>query len=157
MEVGFDFCRMIRYAKIYYKVNPEKDCWRDVIFMAMAERIRYLVKRHPKNRQEIAKDLHISADSLGSYITGRRCPDVTMVRDMAIYFQVSADYILCVTSMKEDTPTKPSAEQEQSLLNLFRAMTPMQREIFLHSGYGIVNYTSIQKVLPMMEVPWEHT
>ncbi len=129
--------------------------------MAMAERIRYLVKRHPKNRQEIAKDLHISADSLGSYITGRRCPDVTMVRDMAIYFQVSADYILCVTSTKEDTLTQPSAEQEQSLLNLFRAMTyllkDLQREIFLHSGYGIVNYTSIQKVLPVMEVPWEHT
>ena len=59
--------------------------------MAMAERIRYLVKRHPKNRQEIANDLHISADSLGNYITGRRCPDVTMVRDMAIYFHKAVE------------------------------------------------------------------
>lgn len=125
--------------------------------MAMAERIRYLVKRHPKNRQEIAKDLHISADSLGNYITGRRCPDVTIVRDMAIYFQVSADYILCVTEAKTDTPSLPSVEQEQSLLGLFRTMTPIQREVFLHSGYGIANYTSIQKVLPTLEIPWEHT
>ncbi len=124
--------------------------------MAMAERIRYLVKRHPKNRQEIADDLHISADSLGNYITGRRCPDVMIVRDMAIYFQVSADYILCVTEAKADTPSLPSVEQEQSLLSLFRAMTPIQREVFLHSGYGIANYASIQNVLPVLEIPWEH-
>lgn len=124
--------------------------------MAMAERIRYLVKRHPKNRQEIANDLHISADSLGNYITGRRCPDADMVRDMAIYFQVSADYILCVLSTKEDTLTLPVMEQEQSLLSLFRNMTPMQREVFLRSGYGIANYESIQRVLPVMEIPDEN-
>lgn len=121
----------------------------------MAERIRYLVKRHPKNRQEIANDLHISADSLGNYITGRRCPDADMVRDMAIYFQVSADYILCVISTKEDSVV-PVMEQEQSLLSLFRNMTPMQREVFLRSGYGIANYESIQKVLPAMGIPEEY-
>ena len=43
--------------------------------MSIAERIRYLVKRHPKSRQDIAGDLFISADCLGNYITGRRCPD----------------------------------------------------------------------------------
>ena len=124
--------------------------------MVMAERIRYLVKRHPKNRQEIAKDLHISADSLGNYITGRRCPDADMVRDMAIYFQVSADYLLCVISTKENAAGLPAMEQEQSLLSLFRNMTPMQREVFLRSGYGIANYESIQRVLPVMEIPDEY-
>ena len=79
-----------------------------------------------------------------------------IVRDMAIYFQVSADYILCVTEAKADTPSLPSVEQEQSLLSLFRAMTPIQREVFLHSGYGIANYASIQNVLPVLEIPWEH-
>lgn len=123
--------------------------------MTMAERIRYLVKRHPKSRQEIAGDLHISADSLGNYITGRRCPDADMLRNMAIYFQVSADYILCVTSAEADIPLVPALEQEESLLCLFRAMTPMQREVFLHSGYGITNYTSVQQALPLMEVPAE--
>jgi len=124
--------------------------------MAMAERIRYLVKRHPKNRQEIANDLHISVDSLGNYITGRRCPDAHMVRDMAIYFQVSADYILCVISKKEDTLGLPAVEQEQNLLSLFRTMTPMQREVFLRSGYGIANYESLQQVLPVMGIPNEY-
>ena len=118
--------------------------------MSMAERIRYLVKRHPKSRQEIASDLYISADCLGNYITGRRCPDAAMVRKMAIYFQVSADYILCVAPTLEDTFTLPTIEQEQSLLSLFRTMTPMQREFFLHSGYGIANYASIQQVLPVI-------
>lgn len=121
--------------------------------MSMAERIRYLVKRHPKSRQEIAAELYISADCLGNYITGRRCPDAAMVRKLAIYFQVSADYILCVTPTLGDTFTLPTAEQEQSLLSLFRTMTPIQREYFLHSGYGITNYASIQQVLPVMGIP----
>lgn len=118
--------------------------------MSMAERIRYLVKRHPKSRQEIASDLYISADCLGNYITGRRCPDAAMVRKMAVYFQVSADYILCVAPTLEETFTLPTIEQEQSLLSLFRTMTPLQRELFLHSGYGIANYASIQQVLPVI-------
>ena len=121
--------------------------------MSMSERIRFLVKRHPKSRQQIASDLYISADCLGNYITGRRCPDAAMVRKMAMYFQVSADYILCVVPALEDTFMLPTVEQEQGLLSLFRTMTPMQREIFLHSGYGIVNYVSIQQVLPVMEIP----
>lgn len=123
--------------------------------MSMSERIRFLVKRHPKSRQQIASDLYISADCLGNYITGRRCPDAAMVRKMAMYFQVSADYILCVVPALEDTFMLPTVEQEQGLLSLFRTMTPMQREIFLHSGYGIVNYVSIQQVLPVMEIPCE--
>lgn len=121
--------------------------------MSMAERIRYLVKRHPKTRQEIAGDLYISSDCLGNYITGRRCPDAAMVRNMAIYFQVSADYILCVSPTLDDTFMLPSAEQEQGLLSLFRTMTPIQRELFLHSGYGIVNYASFAQVLPVLGTP----
>lgn len=112
--------------------------------MSMAERIRYLVKRHPKSRQEIANDLYISTDCLGNYITGRRCPDAAMVRNMAMYFQVSADYILCVAPVN---PTLPTMEQEENLLTLFRTMTPMQRELFLHSAYGITNYAEIRQML----------
>ncbi len=125
--------------------------------MALAERIRYLVNQHPKNRRQIARDLHISTDSLGNYITGRRCPDVNMIREMAIYFQVSADFILCVTSGNADMLALPSQEQEQSLLGMFRKMTPVQRETFLQSGYGIVKYTSIQKMMSVIETPMEHS
>ncbi len=110
--------------------------------MTMAERIRYLVNRHPKSRQQIASDLYISVDCLGNYITGRRSPDAAMVRIMAIYFQVSADYILCVVPAPEEVFSLSEAEQEQNLLNIFRTMTPEQKEIFMHSGYGIINYTS---------------
>ncbi len=123
--------------------------------MSISERIRYLVKRHPKSRQEIAGDLFISTDCLGNYITGRRCPDAAMVRKLAIYFQVSADYILCVTPALKDTFTLPTVGQEQGLLSLFRTMNPVQRELFLHSGYGITSYASIQQVLPVMEIPGE--
>lgn len=122
--------------------------------MTMAKRIGYLVKKHPKNRQQIASELYISPECLGNYITGRRCPDAVMVRKMALYFQVSADYILCVTPTLEDTFPLLAAEQEQSLLSLFRTMTPTQREVFLHSGYGIAHYASIRQALPVIDAPY---
>ena len=108
--------------------------------MTMAERIRSLVKRHPKSRQQIANDLFITSECLGNYINGRRSPDVHMVRNMADYFQVSADYIICAAANAEKNAALPTIEQEKNLLSLFRTMTPPQREVFLHSGYGITNY-----------------
>ena len=119
--------------------------------MSMAERIRYLVKRHPKSRPQIAADLYISTDCLGNYITGRRCPDAGMVRKMALYFQVSADYIHCVVPVPDETFKLPTIEQEQSLLGLFRIMPPMQRETFLHSGFGITHDMPIQQELPVID------
>lgn len=116
--------------------------------MAMADRIRYLVKRHPKSRQQIAADLFISTDCLGNYITGRRCPDAAMVRKMAIYFKVSADFILCVTPTADIPDTMPTASQETDLLSLFRSMTPKQREFYIQSGYGITQYATLQQLFP---------
>mgnify|MGYP002511138758 FL=1 len=113
--------------------------------MTMAERIRSLVKRHPKSRQQIANDLFITSECLGNYINGRRTPDVNMVRNMADYFQVSADYIICAAADTEKNAALPTIEQEKHLLSLFRTMTPPQREIFLHSGYGITNYEELHQ------------
>lgn len=107
--------------------------------MSMADRIRDLVKRHPKKRQQIADELFISVDCLGNYINWRRSPNASMVCQMALYFHVSTDYILCI-SPPEECGADSGAEQEQNLLHLFRGMSPSQQEFFLHSGYGIVNY-----------------
>lgn len=119
--------------------------------MAMADRIRTLVKKHPKSRQQIADELYISIDCLGNYITGRRSPDAAMIRQLAIYFQVSADYILCVVPSMEEAFMQSPADQEQNLLDLFRIMTPMQREFFLHSGYGIIQNKSSQEEILLQD------
>lgn len=116
--------------------------------MAMSERIRFLVKRHPKSRQEIAADLFMSADCLGNYITGRRCPDAAMVRKMAIYFKVSADFILCLSPSSRQPTPMPTPSQESNLLSLFRSMTPQQRDFYIQSGYGITQYDTLQQLNP---------
>ena len=112
--------------------------------MAIAEQIRYLVKHHPKSRQQIAADLFISSDCLGNYINGRRCPDAAMIRNMAKYFHVSTDFILCISDQAKETASLPAAAQEQQLLILFRSMTPSQQEAFLHCGYGIAYFSTLQ-------------
>lgn len=115
--------------------------------MSIAERIRYLVKKHPKSRQQIAADLFITADCLGNYIYGRRCPDASMIRNMAMYFHVTTDYLLCITDDERETGAQPEAVQEQQLLSLFHCMTATQKEDFLHCGYGIAHFTSLEQSL----------
>ena len=113
--------------------------------MSMADRIRYLVKRHPKSRKEIAGELYISIDSLGNYITGRRCPDAVMIRKLALYFHVSADFILGITDEQETALALPTIPQEQQLLHLFRSMDSHQREYFFQSGYGIAHFQALHQ------------
>ena len=112
--------------------------------MTIAEQIRYLVNNHPKSRQQIAADLFISSDCLGNYINGRRCPDAAMIRNMATYFHVSTDFILCIADDTKEAASLPTVTQEQQLLILFRSMTSSQRETFLHCGYGIAYFSTLQ-------------
>lgn len=111
--------------------------------MTMAERLRLLVKNCPRNRRQIASDLCISFDCLNNYLYGRRRPDADMVRQLALYFHVSADYILCISDAPEANKLPPSTSQDEwKLVMLFRSMTHSQRECYLDSGYGIVRFSA---------------
>lgn len=43
---------------------------------------------------KVAMDLNISREALSYYENGKRSPDITMLRKMSKYFNVSIDYLI---------------------------------------------------------------
>lgn len=59
--------------------------------MALAENIKALRKKKGMTQEELAEDLHISAQAVSKWETGQSCPDVDMLPKLAIIFDTSLD------------------------------------------------------------------
>lgn len=54
-----------------------------------------LIRKHKKDSQlKVALDLNISREALSHYETGKRSPDIQMLRRLSEYFNVSIDYLV---------------------------------------------------------------
>lgn len=59
--------------------------------MALAENIKALRKKKGMTQEELAENLHISAQAVSKWETGQSCPDVEMLPKLAIIFDTSLD------------------------------------------------------------------
>lgn len=59
--------------------------------MASAENIKALRKKKGMTQEELAENLHISAQAVSKWETGQSCPDVEMLPKLAIIFDTSLD------------------------------------------------------------------
>lgn len=54
-----------------------------------------LIRKYKKVSQlKVALDLNISREALSHYETGKRSPDIQMLRQLSEYFNVSIDYLI---------------------------------------------------------------
>ena len=54
-----------------------------------------LIRKDKKYSQlKVALDLNISREALSHYETGKRSPDIQMLRQLSEYFNVSIDYLV---------------------------------------------------------------
>ncbi len=56
--------------------------------------LKMLRKARNLNQQKVAMDLNISRESLSYYETGKRNPDIQMLKNLSAYFNKSIDYII---------------------------------------------------------------
>lgn len=61
-----------------------------------SDRIRKL--RGDRSQREVAEGIGTTHQSLGRYESGKRKPDLDIIERMAVYFEVSADYLLGLNS-----------------------------------------------------------
>lgn len=81
-----------------------------------AERLKELRCEEDLNQAQLAEILGVSPSTIGMYEQGRRTPDLEVLNKIATHFQVSVDYLLGRTDIKnfEDFP-----EEVQRLTELF--------------------------------------
>ncbi len=56
--------------------------------------LRLIRKKKGYSQLKVAMDLNISREALSYYETGKRSPDIQMLRLLSDYFDVSIDYLI---------------------------------------------------------------
>lgn len=78
------------------------------------EKLKKLRKKHGYTQEYMANQLNISRPTYTNYERGEREPDYQMLRQIAIFFDVSTDYLLDVsdepTPLRETSNNKPVRE-----------------------------------------------
>ena len=69
--------------------------------MSLGQRLRSLREEREVYQKELAKLLHVSVGTISNYETDTHLPDAEKIRALADYFQVSSDYLLERTNIKE--------------------------------------------------------
>lgn len=62
-----------------------------------------------KTNQEIADGVGVSRQTIGQFILGKTYPDINTLVRLADYFEVTTDYLLCITDYRLDAPTITNA------------------------------------------------
>lgn len=102
----------------------------------MENRIRELRLERGLRQVDVAKQLGISAQSLGYYENWVNKPDPETLIRLADFFEVSIDYLLC----REDeygtistSDTERYSADEKCLIKAYRALPPPMKEMALRT------------------------
>lgn len=80
--------------------------------MGFAQRLKYLRKDLNLTQEDLAEKLSISRSTVAGYETERKEPDYTMLEKLADFFNVSVDYLLGRTAIRESSTASATPEEK---------------------------------------------
>ncbi|RGS77604.1 helix-turn-helix domain-containing protein [Ruminococcus bromii] len=115
--------------------------------MKFSEKLRLLIDEFDITQKQFANDLNIAPSTIGGYVQGVSEPDFETLKRIALYFNVSADYLLGIQENKTNSlaevellrvfrsmENKTNSLAEVELLRVFRSMTNEQQQLFIEQG-----------------------
>ena len=100
--------------------------------MYFAKMLRRLIEESEITQKQLAEEIKISPSTLANYVQGTRSPDYDTLMAIARYFSVTTDFLLGFCLDKADD------YQEMTLLQVFRSLSPGQRDIYIEQGRAFV-------------------
>ena len=91
-------------------------------------KITLAYRRRNITQKQFANDLNIAPSTIGGYVQGISEPDFETLKRIALYFNVSADYLLNIPENKINNLA------EEELLRVFRSMTIEQQQLYIEQG-----------------------
>lgn len=86
--------------------------------MKFSDKLRALIEERELTQKQVAKDLNIAPSTMGGYVQGSSEPDFETLKRLAVYFDVTTDYLLNIHANKSNNFL------EDELLRVFRSMAP---------------------------------
>ena len=96
--------------------------------MNFSEKLRLLIDEENITQKQFANDLNIAPSTIGGYVQGISEPDFEKLKRIALYFNVSADYLFNIPENKINNLA------EEELLRVFRSMTIEQQQLYIEQG-----------------------
>ena len=79
-------------------------------FKVFSRRLSALMKEQGVTQEKLANDLGIKRQTVGLYKSGQSTPDAAQLRNIAIFFNVSSDWLLGLTDFREQDNTRVLAK-----------------------------------------------
>ena len=100
-----------------------------VISLNFGEILKELLETKEITQKQLAEDLNLAPTTLGNYIRGEREPDFQILKKLAMYFNVSTDYLLDFRNNE-----KIYGHCEDELLRIYRSMSDEYKALLLEEG-----------------------
>lgn len=91
-------------------------------------KLRSLIEERNITQKKAASDLNIAPSTMGGYVQGTSEPDFDTLKRIAIYFNVTSDYLLGIPNSKIQNSL------EDDLLRIFRTLTSEQQILYIEQG-----------------------
>ncbi len=101
--------------------------------MNFGERLAGLLREQHLTQCKVARDLNIANSTLNGYIKGPRQPDYATLVRIAVYFDVSVDYLLGRSNVRKG-PEQMEDKKEGELIGLYRCLQPEKQELLLEQA-----------------------
>ncbi len=94
----------------------------------MRLRIKELREQRRLNQEGLAIKLNLSQSTISAYEVGERIPDVKTLISMADFFQVSLDYLVGLTDVKQTVRKSDLSSDELEHLYLYQQLSTLEKE-----------------------------
>lgn len=101
--------------------------------MKIYERLKFLRKEQGLLQKNIADFLNISKSAYGYYEQGRNEPDIHTIVKLADFYQVSTDYLIGKTDVKQADLTK----KESDIIKMYRNLNKDDQNIIFGAVYAL--------------------
>ena len=99
--------------------------------MEPQKRIKDLIEDRDTTQKKLAEKLGITESTMSGYLTGKVRLPAWLVQECALYFQVTADYLLGLSD--ESRRPLELSQTERDLVQNFRTLSRNQKELILRN------------------------
>lgn len=111
----------------------------------MINRIKELREEKGMTQQRLSIELGVTQEAVSGYENGKHFISMPCLLKLSEMFNVSCDYILCLSNIKNITAVKDLSHEEIQLISDFRTLLPSERAMVKGYINGIYDNRSKKK------------
>ena len=102
-------------------------------------RLQHLIEEADITQKELSIELHLAPTTLNGYVNSYREPDFSTLVRLARYFDVTTDYLLGISDLRQNISADLNPE-ENNLLHIYRNLVPERQELMMEQAKTLYRF-----------------